>query len=41
FSWELSTPEGVSIIKGSDFGQLDANGRLQAVTGFLDETPPA
>jgi hypothetical protein len=41
FSWELSTPEGVSIVKGSDFGQVDASGRLQTVTGFLDEAPAA
>ncbi|CAB3757385.1 nuclear transport factor 2 family protein [Paraburkholderia humisilvae] len=39
FSWELSTPDGVSIVKGSDFGQVDADGRLRAVTGFLDEAP--
>jgi hypothetical protein len=41
FSWELNTPDGVSIVKGSDFGQLDAEGRLQAVTGFLDAAPGA
>ncbi|RDK00372.1 nuclear transport factor 2 family protein [Paraburkholderia lacunae] len=41
FSWELSTPEGTAIVKGSDFGMVDANGRLQAVTGFLDQVPGA
>ena len=39
FSWELTTPAGDAIVKGSDFGVVDAHGRLQAVTGFLDEAP--
>ncbi|RFU49488.1 nuclear transport factor 2 family protein [Paraburkholderia sp. DHOC27] len=41
FSWELTTPEGTSVIKGSDFGVVDSNGRLQSVTGFLDASPGA
>ena len=41
FSWELRTPDGDAIVKGSDFGVVDAHGRLQAVTGFLDEAPGA
>ncbi|MBP0589340.1 nuclear transport factor 2 family protein [Paraburkholderia sp. LEh10] len=41
FSWELLTPSGASIVKGSDFGVVDALGRLQAVTGFIDEAPAA
>ncbi|MFC0401159.1 nuclear transport factor 2 family protein [Paraburkholderia rhizosphaerae] len=41
FSWELSSPDGVSIVKGSDFGQVDADGRLRTMTGFLDEVPGA
>jgi hypothetical protein len=41
FSWELTTPDGISIVKGSDFGVVDANGRLQSVTGFLDAAPHA
>ena len=41
FSWELATPEGISIVKGSDFGVVDGNGRLQSVTGFLDSAPGA
>jgi hypothetical protein len=41
FSWELTTPEGISIVKGSDFGVVDSNGRLQNVTGFLDTAPGA
>ena len=39
FSWELVTPAGDVIVKGSDFGVVDARGRLQAITGFLDQVP--
>lgn len=39
FSWELNTPAGVALVKGSDFGVVDADGRLQTVTGFLDQVP--
>jgi hypothetical protein len=39
FSWELTTPAGDAIVKGSDFGVVDAQGHLRAVTGFLDEVP--
>jgi hypothetical protein len=39
FSWMLTTPDGNPIVKGSDFGIVDAGGRLQAVTGFLDVPP--
>jgi hypothetical protein len=39
FSWELITPAGDALVKGSDFGVLGAQGRLQAVTGFLDQVP--
>jgi hypothetical protein len=39
FSWELTTPTGDAIVKGSDFGVVDAHGHLRAVTGFLDEVP--
>ncbi|MGF6770303.1 hypothetical protein P3T18_002782 [Paraburkholderia sp. GAS199] len=41
FSWELTTPAGDALVKGSDFGVVDAHGRLRAVTGFLDQTPAA
>jgi hypothetical protein len=41
FSWELASPDGTPIVKGSDFGVVDASGRLQAVTGFLDAMPGA
>lgn len=39
FSWELTTPAGDPVVKGSDFGVVDAHGRLQALTGFLDQAP--
>ncbi|MBW0445421.1 nuclear transport factor 2 family protein [bacterium M00.F.Ca.ET.228.01.1.1] len=39
FSWELLTPAGEAIVKGSDFGTVDARGRLQSMTGFLDQVP--
>ena len=39
FSWELTTPAGDAIVKGSDFGVIDPHGRLQTVTGFLDQVP--
>jgi hypothetical protein len=28
-------------VKGSDFGVVESGGRLQSVTGFLDEAPGA
>ncbi|WGS52544.1 nuclear transport factor 2 family protein [Paraburkholderia sp. D15] len=40
FTWELTTPAGEAIVKGSDFGEVDPHGRLRAVTGFLDYVPP-
>lgn len=39
FSWELLTPAGEAIVKGSDFGMVDPRGRLQSMTGFLDQVP--
>ncbi|HZZ11071.1 MAG TPA: nuclear transport factor 2 family protein [Paraburkholderia sp.] len=39
FSWELATPAGEVIVKGSDFAVVDTSGRLQTVTGFLDQVP--
>ena len=38
FSWALG-PDGVpSVIEGTDFCQIE-NGRLKAITGFLDKVP--
>ncbi|ALX14944.1 polyketide cyclase [Burkholderia cepacia JBK9] len=41
FSWALVSPDGAAIVKGSDFGTVDASGRLASVTGFIDEMPAA
>lgn len=38
FSWELGPEGGESLIKGTDFVELDGE-RLKAVTGFLDQVP--
>lgn len=41
FSWALVSPDGAAIVKGSDFGTVDASGRLKSVTGFIDAMPAA
>jgi hypothetical protein len=41
FSWDLVAPGGEAIVKGSDFGVVDAAGRFKSVTGFLDAAPGA
>lgn len=41
FSWQLVAPSGDAIVKGSDFGVVDAAGRFKSVTGFLDAAPQA
>lgn len=41
FSWHLVAPSGDAIVKGSDFGVVDAAGRFKSVTGFLDAAPQA
>ncbi|MGU7783503.1 nuclear transport factor 2 family protein [Burkholderia sp. PU8-34] len=41
FSWTLVSPDGAALVKGSDFGTVDASGRLKSVTGFIDEMPAA
>ena len=40
FNWEL-TPgdDNPPLVAGVDFGVLAADGRLQAITGFLDKAP--
>jgi hypothetical protein len=40
FAWELAPGDGDAIASGTDFGVL-ADGRLRAVTGFLDRVPSA
>jgi SnoaL-like domain len=39
FSWELRANGGPVIVDGTDFAVIAADGRLQAVTGFLDHAP--
>lgn len=41
FSWELAPADGPAVVAGTDFGIVASDGRLQAVTGFLDRTPVA
>ena len=42
FSWGLG-PDGAdgALVEGTDFAVLAGDGRLRAVTGFLDRVPPA
>jgi hypothetical protein len=39
FSWELAPEGGTAIVAGTDFGVVAADGRLQSITGFLDQVP--
>jgi hypothetical protein len=39
FAWELAPEGGVAIVAGTDFGLVAADGRLQTITGFLDQVP--
>ncbi len=42
FQWEAGgTKEAPLHFVGTDFGVLSADGRLKAVTGFVDEAPAA
>ena len=36
FTWHLKGPDGGRVATGIDFGTLDGDGRLRAVTGFLE-----
>ena len=38
FSWALGPQGGEAVVKGTDFAVV-RDGRLQAVTGFLDQVP--
>ena len=37
FSWSLAPESGPSIAHGTDFATIAKDGRLQSVTGFLDQ----
>ena len=39
FAWQLAAASGPVIAAGTDFGIVAADGRLQAITGFLDSVP--
>ena len=39
FAWELAPEGGPAIVAGTDFGIIAADGRLQTITGFLDQVP--
>ena len=42
FAWELRPEAGKEpLVAGIDFGMVAADGRLQAITGFLDRVPAA
>jgi hypothetical protein len=41
FSWALAAGGAAPVARGTDFATLSADGRLQAVTGFLDQMPGA
>jgi hypothetical protein len=36
FGWSLSSPDGAVVAYGLDFGFIAADGRLSAITGFLE-----
>jgi SnoaL-like domain len=36
FSWRLAAEGAAAIAEGTDFGVIAADGRLSAITGFLD-----
>jgi hypothetical protein len=37
FTWELAAQNGTTVVKGTDYGVLAADGRLQNITGFFDQ----
>jgi hypothetical protein len=39
FSWALVTEGGAALVTGTDVGVVAADGRLQTITGFLDQAP--
>lgn len=36
FTWELAPELGEPVVKGTDFGMVTQDNRLQAITGFFD-----
>jgi hypothetical protein len=41
FTWELAPESGPAVVKGTDYGIVAADQRLQAITGFFDQTAAA
>ena len=41
FSWDLGSEGAEPVVQGTDFAVLAEDGRLRAVTGFIDRLPPA
>lgn len=39
FAWELAAEGEPPLVRGVDFGVIAADGRLQSITGFLDQVP--
>jgi hypothetical protein len=39
FAWEIVGPDDAPVFAGVDFGTLASDGRLRAITGFLDRVP--
>ena len=39
FSWSLAPADGQAVAFGTDFASVAADGRLEQVTGFLDQVP--
>jgi hypothetical protein len=39
FGWELAAEGEAPLVRGVDFGVLADDGRLQSITGFLDQVP--
>ena len=40
YGWALVTPEGATVLAGTDVGALADDGRLRRVTGFFGELEP-
>jgi hypothetical protein len=39
FSWHLGVPGGEALVIGFDVAELDGDGRIRQVLGFLDKVP--
>lgn len=39
FTWHLGAPDGEALVVGFDVAELDGDGRIRQVLGFLDQVP--